>query len=208
MAQNPEMVARLAKASPEGKKVVKYFMASGCMSGKMKDAEYDKMLADKLAALNVRQRALDKIGLDEDELKEIPPVNFQGFEFGGNVLSGKGDDGKTRSSKYSCTWLFFSDTQVYMYHIVFDMETESKNERTEEYFYKDITNFSTASESIQLNGVTSSGCGKKNVSATFETSSFSLIVPGDKFFCSTSSSENVDQTISAMKAKLREKKNS
>ena len=204
MATKQELAAMLKGKTPEEKKVVKYFMASGCMSGKMKDEEYDAMVAAKLESLNVKQRALDKIGLDEEELQEIPPVFFKGWEWDG-AMSCIGKDGKTRTSKYSATYLFFSDTQVYMYYILFDMTSESKKEQTEEYFYKDITNFSTSNDSVEV--TTFSGCqGSKANKKTVETSKFALIVPGDKFWCSTTGVANVDEAIRGMKQKLREKK--
>lgn len=198
-----ELKAALKGKTAEQKKVITYFNATGCLSGKIKDEAYDELVKQKLNSLNVKQRALAKIGLDEDELKEIPPVYFHGWEYDAKphpTYSCIGNDGRSRASKYSATYLFFSDTQVYMYSIVFDMASDSKSERTEEYFYKDITNFSTSSDSIEI----MSTKGKRQV----ETNRFSLIVPGDKFYCSTTGVSDVDQVISAMKQKLREKKNS
>ncbi|MBE6703471.1 MAG: hypothetical protein E7585_08715 [Ruminococcaceae bacterium] len=204
MAKNPELQAALKGKTPEQKKVVKYFLASGCLSGKMKDEEYDAMVLAKLNSLDVKQKALNKIGLDEEELQEIPPVYFHGWEYDG-AYKCVGKDGKNRTSKYSATYLFFSDTQVYMYYILFDMVSESKSEKTEEYFYKDITNFSTSNDSVEI--TTFSGCqGNTPNKKMVETSRFALIVPGDKFYCSTTGIADVDQTISGMKQKLREKK--
>ncbi|MBR2903274.1 MAG: hypothetical protein IKC37_01375, partial [Clostridia bacterium] len=145
--------------------------------------------------------------LDEDELKEIPPVYFHGWEYEGKpapTWSKIGKDGRSRASKYSATWLFFSNTQVYMYSIVFDMASDSKTEKTEEYFYKDITNFSTSSDSIEVTAF--EGCMNRPVKKQIEVTRFALIVPGDKFWCSTSNVANVDDAIKAMKQKLREKK--
>ena len=67
-----------------------------------------------LNQFNFRQKALDKIGLDEDELKELEPVHFEGFLFDKNSLSKQGDDNKWRSSKYQVSWLFFSTTQLFL----------------------------------------------------------------------------------------------
>lgn len=195
--------------TPEQKKVITYFNATGCLSGKISDEAYDALVKQKLNSLNTKKRAIDKIGLDEDELKEIPPVYFHGWEYDAKpapTYSMVGKDGRSRASKYSATWLFFSSTQVYMYNIVFDMASDSKSERTEEYFYKDITNFSTSSDSIEVTSFT--GCqGNTPVKKQSETSRFALIVPGDKFYCSTAGVSNVEQVIRAMKQKLREKKN-
>jgi len=182
-------------------KSIKYFSPkTGCIGGCLealfgvKDEVYEQMLRETLNGLNLRQKALGKIGLDEDQLKEIEPVNFHGYHFKDGAYYRVGKDGRFRSSKYSTTWLFFSSTQVYMYQYILDMTSTSIKERTEEYFYKDITNFSTTTETVTFAG--------KNK----EVNEFTLVVPGDKFFCSMDGVPDADRAISAMKQKLREKK--
>jgi len=199
--------ALLRGKTPEQKTVIKYFKDSGCLASLsgMKDDAYDEMVMTKLNGLNLKKRALGKIGLDEDQLKEIPPVYLHGYNFDGDTYVKVGSDDRLRSSKYDATWLFFSDSQVYMYSYTMDMASDGKKEKTEEYFYKDITNFSTSSESTEATRV--SGCqGNKVTKITREYSRFSLVVPGDKFYCSTSGVPDADRSVSAMKQKLREKK--
>ncbi|MBQ9513816.1 MAG: hypothetical protein IJR66_02385 [Clostridia bacterium] len=198
--------------SEEEKKVIDYFLATGLfgtsiMSGAMSDEEYDAMLKKRLNSLNLKAKALQKIGLDEDQLKEIPPVFFYGYEdkINGGAAYGKlGKDGIYRTSAYSATYLFFSNTQMYMYNMIFDMASGAKKENTEEYFYKDITNFSTTSETMEY--MEYSGCMGKATKKQIEISKFALIVPGDKFYCSTSGVKDADSAVNAMKQKLREKK--
>jgi hypothetical protein len=100
-----------------------------------------------------------------------------------------------------------------MYNVKFDLTSQDKKERTEEYFYKDVTNFSTTSDTKEVRdfSVSKKGCGgtKETVKTrTVESSMFALIVPGDKFSCSTygSKAEEVETAVRGMKAKLREKK--
>lgn len=204
--------ALLKGKTPEQKAFIKYFCAEGCI-GRMtciKDEEYEGKVMAKLNGLNLRKRALDKIGLDEDQVKEIPPVFFHGYEFDDNktvVLRRVGGDGRLRSSQYSGTWLFFSADQVYMYSYRFDMLSESKKETTEEYFYRDITNFSTSSESIEVDTSAGCGCGGGKIKKeTRDYSRFGLVVPGDKFFCSTTGVPDAEDSITAMKSQLRAKK--
>lgn len=187
------------------KKAQKYFRpGTGCPGGcieaiaGVKDATYDQMLRENLDAMDTRKLALNKIGLDEDQLKEIPPIFFHGYNYGDNAMRRLGKDGRLRSSKYDTTWIFFSDTQVYMYKHVLDMASSDKKERTEEYFYRDITNFSTLSETVKV------GVGKS--ARSVETHTFAVIVPGDRFECSISNVPDADRSIGAMKQKLREKK--
>jgi len=191
----------------EQKKAIKYFKDSGCLAALfgVKDEAYDQMVQTTLNGLGIKNKALGKIGLDEDELKEIPPIFLHGYNYDDGVYTKVGSDGRSRSSKYDAVYLFFSDTHVYMYAHTFDMTSGNKKEKTEEYFYKDITNFSTSSETVEVTKI--SGCsGDDETKITVELSKFALIVPGDKFSCSTSGVPDAEQSVSAMKQKLREKK--
>jgi len=193
--------------TPEQKKIIKYFLDSGCFAGlrRMKDDVYDQMLLDKINSLNLKQKALGKIGLDEDQLKEIPPVNLYGFHYGDDNYSRIGKDNLPRSSKYDIAWLFFSNTQVYMYTYVLDMTSDSKSEQAEEYFYKDIVSFTTSDETIEVNKP--SGCLGGATKVKTEYNYFRMaITSGDKFGVSTTGVRDAESAVSAMKQKLREKK--
>jgi len=141
MAVDPSL---LKGKTSEQKQVIKYFLDTGCLAALtgMKDEAYDQMVQTTLNGLNVKKKALGKIGLDEDQLKEIAPIFLHGYNYDSDALTKIGSDGRSRSSKYDAVYLFFSDTHVYMYAHTFDMTSGAKKEQTEEYFYKDITNFS------------------------------------------------------------------
>ena len=196
----------VGKMSPEQKKVLtKYFCVSGCLGslGAMKDEDYDAMVDEKVKALNLKQKALNKIGLDESEVNEIAPVNFYGWDDDDskNTLTGKvGRDGEYRTSRYQVSWLFFSATQVYLYSYTIDMLFNKSSEKTEEYFYKDITNFTTTSDSEEVK------VGKKTF--TYDKRAFQIVVPGDKMRLAIGgmNMEEVERSLQAMKQKLREKK--
>ena len=74
--------------TPEQQKVIKYFnVAGGCGGSKRTpESEFDEVVKNKLNSLDTKKRALQKIGLDEDELKEIPPVFFQNFQVLRNLV--------------------------------------------------------------------------------------------------------------------------
>ena len=197
--------------TPEQIKCIKYFNGTGgCLSKAISDSEYDALLAAKVKSLNTKQKALGKIGLDEAEVSEIAPVHFEGYNFetSNNNYAKRGKDNIWRSSQYQITWLFFSATQVYMYCFSFSMTEDGIKERTEEYFYKDITNFSTSNESVEKEVLDKVSC---TGNATYkrlqvESARFSLIVPGDKFYCAMTPTDKTEAAIRGMKAKLREKK--
>ena len=209
-SKKAEMNRVLKGRTPEQQKVIKYFFGSGgCMSKGMSDDEYESMVMEKAKSVDFKQKGLDKIGLDESQVNEVAPVHFENYLLDDKDASTRrGKDGIWRSTKYQITWLFFSATQVYLYQYTFNMDEDGKKERTEEYFYKDITNFSTNSETVEKETLTKVSCtGKPTfVRTNVETTMFAVIVPGDKFYCSMKQDEYAEKSIQGMKAKLREKK--
>jgi hypothetical protein len=222
----PPLKVLLKGRTNEQQTVIKYFKKpAGCFSKNVSDEEYVQLVQKKIEAMNFKQRALDKIGLDESQVNEIEPVHFENYYgIGINRESNKdrywptylwvkrGLDGIRRTNAYQVSWLFFSDKQVYVYQSTLNLNEDGKNERTEEYFYKDITNFSTTSESaeqeeiIQKKGCLGIGAGITVARKNLDTDRFALIVPGDKFFCELVKNDYSEGRIQAMKAKLREKK--
>jgi hypothetical protein len=195
--------AKAVRALCQGKtsdqvKTVEYFCKEGCMTKTISDEEYLQMVRAKRDAMNFKKKALDKIGLDEDEVSEIPPAMFEGFVYK-NAYAKQNASGKWVSSAYQVSWVFFSSTQVYLYSYTFKMDEDKKNERTDEFFYKDVTSFSTLSESD-----TAHGLGRNTFEVTSEQ--FAMVVPGDKLCLAMGDIQDADAIIQAMKQKLREKK--
>lgn len=183
----------------EQKKVIEYFCKQeGCLSKNMTDDEYMQLVFRKRDSMNFRAKALSKIGLDEEEVNEIPPAMFQGFVYK-NAYAKKRANGQWVSSAYQVAWVFFSSTQVYIYRHTFNMDEDKKNESTDEFFYKDVTSFSTSS-------VTETAHGLSDNKFEVETNKFCMVVPGDKLFVSMDGVTDSEAIIQAMKQKLREKK--
>jgi len=198
MATSQELAVLCSGKAPEQRKVIEYFCkVEGCMSKNMADDEYMNQVRAKRDSLRLREKAISKIGLDEDQIKEIPPAMFEGFVFK-NAYAKKRANGMWVSSSYQVSWIFFSSDQVYLYSYTFNMDEDKKAERTDEFFYKDVTSFSTSSETETANGIT----GKIEV----ETNKFAMVVPGDKLYMSMDGVSNAEQIIQGMKQKLREKK--
>ena len=198
---------RIKGRNDDQKAVIRYFCNEpACLSKKpMTDEEYDSMVLKVLNSNDYKQKALGKIGLDEDQVQEIEPVHFEGYQFDKQSLTKLGKDGKYRSSKYQVSWLFFSATQVYLYQNTFNMDEDGKKESTEEYFYRDITNFSTSSDTVEtpFYDAQKDEPFLKNV----DSNRFAITVPGDKFYCSLEQNDYTERAIQGMKAMLREKKN-
>lgn len=193
-----------AKRNDEQKKVIRYFLNDGCGAKRISDAEYDQIVRKAVDSLNLKQRALNKIGLDESELQEIAPVYLEGYNFK-KAYQRQRDNGMWVSSCFQCTWLFFSDKQVYFYTYTLNTDCDEKRESSEEYFYRDIVNFNQVNETEEVR-VYPKG-SKDGELVKVETSQFSIVVPGDKNFVAMTPSEENERAIKGMKAKLREKKN-
>lgn len=197
--------------SAEQIKVVDYFTKEGCLAafGVMKDDEYLQMVRNKRDSLKLREKALAKIGLDEDQVKEIPPVCLQGFRFD-RAWAKKTAAGRWVSSSYEVAWLFFSSTQLYLYSMRLNLDEDKKSESTQEFFYKDITALTT----LTRNYSSADDEGKERVKAfgdnkiELETAVFQITVPGEKLTVAMDSDEVPDHeaVVQAMKQKLREKK--
>lgn len=198
-ASKQQLRAACSGKTEEQKKVIEYFCKSeGCLSKNMSDDEYMQLVTRKRDSMNFKSQALNKIGLDEDEISEITPAKFEGFTFK-NAYAKEKANGRWVSSAYQVSWIFFSSTQVYIYRCTFNMDDGKKSESTDEFFYKDVTSFSTSSETE-----TAHGLGDKKIEV--ETNKFCMVVPGDKLYVSMDGVTDSDAIIQAMKQKLREKK--
>lgn len=197
---------RIKGRTDSQKAVIRYFCNEPACLAKspISDAEYDEMVAQVINSYNFKQKALDKIGMDEDELKEIEPVHFEGYQFE-DAFAKQGKDNKWRSSKYQLSWLFFSTNQLFLYQYTFNMDEDGKKEATEEYFYKDITNFSTSSDTVETSVYNAKT--DKDELVNVNSNRFAITVPGDKFYCSLEQSDYTEQSIRGMKSLLRDKKN-
>jgi hypothetical protein len=195
------------------------FKGPGCFPKKhpyVSDAEYDALVQGVISRLDPYHQGLQKLGLDESQVKEIKPISFANAVYfslwersQGNAFITEsdpffwkiGDDGVFRSSVYEVTWIYFSGSQMFAYQLTFSTDWEKHSERTFEYHYKDITALSTKTEQ------TDEMIGEKKIFKTVKNE-FTITVPNDEFtvaLCNKPDKEE-ENTIQAMKAMLREKK--
>lgn len=210
---DPKEVSNLKRGrTAEQQRAIDYVCyEKGCFGGFLvKDEEYDQMVMEKIKAVDWKRKALNKIGLDEDQVAEVEPIHLEAYYIDDKkTYTRYGKDKKWRSSHYQISWVFASDTHLYLWQYTFSMIDDTKKERTEEYFYKDITNFSTITETVEKETAEEVGCLGKDVEwkrKNVDYNQFAVIVPGDKFLCSTEDSEYIESSVQALKAKLREKK--
>ena len=209
-ANKVELKRELKNKNSDQQQIIHYFLdGRGCLKKGIPDSEFDANKLRQINALNLKQKALNKLGIDEDQVKEVDPICLEG-PFYKESRKRCGTDGLNRYSAYQITYIFCSSDQVYVYQYTVNLDKDDKKERAEEYFYKDITNFTTVDESEKFQFEVSAGCmkGTKIKEIPVNTNSLKIAVPGESFMCSMISSDETEGQIQALKAKLREKKNS
>lgn len=162
------------------------------------DQEYDSAVQKQLDGL--KAKALSKLGIDEDEVKEIEPIVLGGYDFDHYNLCKLGKDNKWRTNRYEVIYLFFSQNEVHCYSYEFCTTEEKKTESTDVYFYQDIVSASTASTSAKLTD-------DKGVQKDYEYESFKLTTAGGTALnVSMRDVDEAQRSINAMRQLLRAKK--
>ena len=201
----------------EQKRIIDFFFnvgneKKGCLSKGgygLTMNEYLKIVQDKVNVLNSKAKAIEKIGLDESEIQEIAPIILASFLYDDDALI-KVENGQAVSSQYAITWIFFSATQIYTYKFIFDTTSDNTWEFTNDFFYTDITCFSTSrmlKEKIDVK--ISQGCmksGEDYIKNNYIVDKFEIIVPGTSYSFSMRNSDTFERSLQAAKAMLREKK--
>jgi len=190
--------------SPEQKRVVKYFLSTGCLAAifRISDNEFDQILTQRVRQYDIYQMALSRLGLDPEQVSEINPIFLDGY-VRSSMLQRIGTDLVARSAEYSLTCLLFSETQLYRYTFIFSLASGDTWEYSEEYFYKDVTSVSMTKENDEQKYA--SGClGLDLTRVNVITPSLKIVVPSSSFTCAMR--EEHEPNVLGMIAKLRDKK--
>lgn len=201
--------------SKEQKKIIDFFYKEDECCGLIKGSpikfdEYINMVQARCDSFNHKQRAMEMIGLDQSQIEEIPPIVFSSFKYFGEGVEVKVDDGDVVTTHYSVTWIFFSATQMYTYKLTFSMISDDVTEETNDFFYTDITNFSTAHKLVEKIDF-GKGCGCNPLGGDAQKNNYTvdeleIIVPGASYAFSLRNNGGVERSIQAAKAMIREKK--
>lgn len=184
----------------------------GCLgkgSKSMSVEEYQNKVGERCNSYNFKQKAMEKIGLDESEISEIPPICLNSFVFDDEAWI-KIDGDVAVSSQYCVSWIFFSATQMYTYSFIFDMTSDNTWEYTNDFFYQDITCFRTESQLVErILTEPGKGClnsGESTYKQNYVVDTLKIIVPGTEYKISIRDAGVQAQSIQAAKAMLRERK--
>lgn len=165
----------------------------------MTDSEYELLVNQKIADMNIEELGLCKLGLDPEQIKEIRPIILRDKVIDGKCsLTSRNKDGSVHSSTQHVTYLYFTDDQLFVYKIQFDMCCNLQKEWASEYFYKDICDVSsyTSVNVLKFN----------HIEYEYSTVAFNIIATNSEIgFELDGDNENI-MSIQAMKQKIREKK--
>ncbi len=205
--------------SPEQQKVIDFFYddsTGGCLSkksSKMTVAEYKNMLQSKMQSMNLYQRGLARLGLDESQVREVSPFMLHSFIFASegkdDIVRYKYNENEVISSQYSITWVFFSTMQMFTYTMIFDMMSDNTWETTHEYFYTDICSITTEADTKERIKSEMAGCLKKKENITrYHTveNYFTIRVANDAHKMYFTNSQQIQNSINGAKQLIRDKK--
>lgn len=208
----------------EQKLIIDYFNSglAGCMSGGkifsgMKMTDYEQKVSKRLSTLNLKKRAVAQIGLDESEINEIAPIVLGGYLWNDfnerdldDVVFVRSENNHAVSSRFSVTWIFFSQTQMYCYEYTFDMISDRIWERIMDFFYQDITCFVINRNLVQkVTDKGSKGCIANKPyaeSSSYYVDKLEIVVPGGSFSFSMRNNAKLAESLHAAKAMVRERK--
>ncbi len=160
---------------------------------------YEQAVRDKIKEMNVEQMGLAHLGLDADQVREIKPIVFTDYEVIGTSLRVyEAAKKRVHSSTQTVMLIYFTDEQLFVYKLQFDMCCNKQEEWTSEYFYSDICDIATYINKNVLDlgvGSVEYSTLKVNIVATNSDISFSMENDKDRY-----------ASIHAMRQKVRERK--
>ena len=160
---------------------------------------YEQFVKNKIKEMNVEQKGLLHLGLDIDQVREIRPLVFTDYEVTDkSLVAYDSDKKKIHSSTQTVMLVYFTDEQLFVYKIQFDMCCNKQEEWTSEFFYADICDVSTYINKNVLDlGVNSIEYSTLKVNILATNSDISISMENDKTHYAS---------IQAMRQKVRERK--
>jgi hypothetical protein len=189
-----------------------------CFVGRPSDQEIDN-LANTLVN-SLKQQALNKLGIDEDEVKIATPISFWGYDFGFVNERGVwkeplndekiykscypiGKDKYARSPIVRVSYFFFSDKEVHYYSMLCSLISDTYKEVTEVVSYKNVVSVKTLNEEMPLYNRKT---GKEVPGEKARFDSFALRNSGgETISCTVRDAAMIENSIKAMRNLVKEK---
>ncbi|MDL2307561.1 hypothetical protein LJC48_06010 [Desulfovibrio sp. OttesenSCG-928-C06] len=155
------------------------------------------------AVCGLKEKAIRKFVLDEDEVSEVDPIVLNGYQVEDLWLQPmfRVENGQWRTSNYDGTIILFSAEQLYYYKYSFSLVNNKQNEVAQELFYNDIVSIETRRE----NCVKYAGSRRHEIS--YNTFAIKT-TGGNEFRTSFKDSDGIERSIAGMKQLVRERKRS
>lgn len=163
----------------------------------MTDDEFEALVNAKIESLNIGQLGLERLGLDVDQVREIRPIVLRDKVIDETSLIVQEGYSLHSSTQY-VTYLYFTDEQLFVYKIQFDMCCSMQDEWTSEFFYQDICDVSSHTSRNILKG--------ENFEFEYSTVAFNIIASNSSIGFDMAGDNEKIGSIQAMKQKIREKK--
>lgn len=180
--------------------------------GRPTDAEIDAQRDSFMSAL--KDQAIKKLGIDEEEAKIAPPLFLRGYSFGRSVLGDKanqnvcdkkGKDGYWRSPECTLSAFFFTEHEIHYYCRTVSLVSDAFKEYTEEFFYKDVVSIKT--DEIEKPFFDPKTGEESPTEKTRWTAFMLRNTGGETTKCSCNNTEEADNAVNAMRSLVRQKKN-
>ena len=169
----------------------------------MTDSEIDAELRRYFEQQNIEAKALEKLGLSEDDEMEIEPISFYGYHFDGVNQVKIGSDNKARSSQARIVYFFFTKNEVYCYTHTVSLIENVYSEDTDTYFYSDIVSVST----VTSNGTVVLPGAQQQQQRSYQYDSFKLTTTGGTSIqVSLYDKSSMDRSINSMRNLIKTKK--
>ena len=106
--------------------------------------EYEALVEKRIESMNLYPISLEKLGIDDSQVEEVRPIILRDKSIiDTSMKTYDPEDGTIHSSTQHVTVIYFTNDQLFVYKVLFDMCCNLKTEWTSEFFYQDICDIST-----------------------------------------------------------------
>lgn len=195
-SENEKRIRKMCEGKSQFQQnIIIYYLRRCKLKMPITDDDFDGFISWFSNVYNSAENVLDQLGVDEDEVKEIAPVHFEGFKYQDAFVKTNMKK-QLVSSIYETSWLFFSPNQIFVYKATMNLFDNTIHVVADEFFYRDIVSFSTLTDREAA-----------NTGMNIPMDSFSMLNSGgERFTCSMTNVPDAKTSIDGMKQLLREKK--
>lgn len=195
-SENEKRIRKMCEGKSQFQKnIIIYFLRRCKLKMPITDDDFYGFISWFRNNYNSVENVLGQLGVDEDDVKEIAPVHFEGFKYQDAFVKTNMKK-QLVSSIYETSWLFFSPNQIFVYKATMNLFDNTIHVVADEFFYRDIVSFSTLTDREIA-----------NTGMNIPIDSFSMLNSGgERFTCSMTNVPDAKVSIDGMKQLLREKK--